>query len=334
MKMQLKRLQFYLFLLLLPLGIALPGCGTSHRLPDKIMVAGVFSQSVEEPWTRVVHEALEKSRQELEVVYEYTDQVSDADFEKTIRRYADQGYRIIFGDAFGHEKIVRRVARDYPNIAFCFGSALGPTAPNLSVFDDWIHEPAYLCGLIAGSLTKSGILGVVGARPVPEVNRLINSFLRGAREVNPKVEVRLAFLDSWFDPPRARAAALDLIKAGADLIYAERLGAIKACREERVLAFGNLEDQNYRGRDTVITGPVWDMFPTVEKVIKSVRDDNYLALDLASWSMMARGGAYLASYHSFANQLPPEVKELVATRRGEIISGSYRVPINEAHPRN
>jgi basic membrane lipoprotein Med (substrate-binding protein (PBP1-ABC) superfamily) len=202
----------------------------------------------------------------------------------------------------------------------------------LSVFDDWIHEPAYLCGLIAGSLTKSDILGVVGARPVPEVNRLISAFRRGAREVNPKVEVKTAFIDSWYDPPRARAAARDLIKAGADLVYAERMGAIQACREARIPAFGNLEDQNYLGRDTVITSPTWDMGPTVKKVIESVRDDNYLALDLAAWSMMARGGAYLASYHGFAGRLPAEVKELVAARRGEIISGAFRVPINEESP--
>lgn len=332
-----KRLRFYLFLFLgvvIPLGITLSGCGTSRRLPDKIMVAGVFSQSVEEPWTRVIHQALEKARGELEVAYEYHDQVPPADFEKTLRRYAEQGYEIIFGDAFSHEKTVRRVARDYPDIAFCFGSALGPTAPNFSVFDDWIHEPAYLCGLIAGSLTKSGILGVVGARPVPEVNRLINAFRRGAREVNPSVEVKAAFIDSWFAPAKARAAALDLIESGADLIYAERLGAIKACREARVPAFGNLEDQNYRGRDTVITGPVWDMGPTVKEVIEAVRDEKYVAQDLAAWSMMARGGAYLASYHSFANKLPREVQERVAARRREILDGFYRVPINEDPPCN
>ena len=88
---------------------------------------------------------------------------------------------IIFGDSFGNEEAVRAVAADYPDIPFVFGSGGGPAEPNFSVFDNWIHEPAYLAGWLAGGLTKSNTIGVVAGYPVPEVNRITNAFIEGAR---------------------------------------------------------------------------------------------------------------------------------------------------------
>jgi basic membrane lipoprotein Med (substrate-binding protein (PBP1-ABC) superfamily) len=76
---------------------------------------------------------------------------------------AEKGYQLITGDAFGAERMARRVARDYPDVAFVFGSGIGPAEPNFGVFNSWIHEPAYLSGTIAGKMTKSNGIGVVEA---------------------------------------------------------------------------------------------------------------------------------------------------------------------------
>ena len=139
-----------------------------------------------------------------------------------------------------------RVAADYPDIAFVFGSGGGPADPNLSVFDNWIHEPAYLAGMLAGGLTKTNIIGVVAAMPIPEVNRLVNAFIAGAQSENPDVEVKVSFINSWFDPATAKEAALAQIGAGADVLYAERDGVIEAAQEKGVLAIGNMTDQQAR----------------------------------------------------------------------------------------
>ena len=279
-----------------------------------------------------VHQALLTARRELDVAYDHTENVRPDDFEGVLREYAERGYEIIFGDAFGNEEIARRVARDYPEIAFCFGSGYGPVEPNFSVFDNWIQEPAYLCGLIAGSLTGTGIIGAVGAKPVPEVNRLLNAFRLGAKEADPEVKVMISFIDDWFDPPAARAEAFAQIDSGADLIYAERYGVIGACREKRVLAFGNIQDQYSLAPDTVVTGSVWDMWPTVKQVVASVEEGSYQAQDLASWSMMVKNGAFLAPYHSFERRLPDELKEMVDRRRRKILAGLFRVPVCETVP--
>jgi basic membrane lipoprotein Med (substrate-binding protein (PBP1-ABC) superfamily) len=116
-------------------------------------------------------------------------------------------------DAYGNEDAVRRVARDYPTIAFVLGSGLGPVVPNVSIFDNWLYEPAYLCGLIAGTVTKSHKIGVVGGYPIPEVNSIVNAFIAGVKEVNAQVHVSVRFIQAWFDSAAAKQAALAQIDA-------------------------------------------------------------------------------------------------------------------------
>ena len=305
---------------------------SSESGPLKVFAA--FATPIEEPWDGVIHAALEKAKEAGQIDYQWTDNIGySGDMERILNEVAsEQQPAIIFGDAFGNEEAVRRVAKDYPEIAFVFGSGLGPSEPNLSVFDNWIHEPAYLSGLIAGTLTKTGKVGVVGGYPVPEVNRIINAYIAGVKEANPDAEVLVTFINSWFDPAAAKEAALAQIDAGADILFAERFGVIEAAAENGLLAFGNMSDQNSLAPDTVITGPVWDMEPTVQYVIQQVESGAYTAQDLKDFSMMAKGGARLAPFHGFEEKLPADLLELVRQREEEIKSGLFRVPIDEEPP--
>ncbi len=298
----------------------------------KLRVVSIFQTPIEEPWDGAIHQALLRAQKELGIDYQWTEKVAGADFERVVREYAEKGYDLVMGDAFGQEQAARRVAKAYPKIKFLFGSGLGPAQPNFGVFDDWIHEPAYLCGVIAGKLTKSNVLGVVGGHPVPEVNRLINAFKAGARDVNPNVKVKVAFIGSWFDPPKAKEAALAQIEAGADLLYAERYGVIDAAKERGKLAFGNLLDQQHLAPETVITGPVWDVYPLVKFAVESVRRGTFVAMDYAEWTMMQKGGARLAPFRGWESKLPKDVVDLVKTREQEIRNGLFRAPVDESKP--
>ena len=298
------------------------------------LVVAVYATPIEEPWDGVIHAALQKAANEGKIKYEHTDNVGYAgDMERVLREIAEKKKpAAIFGDAFGNEEAVRRVAAQYPKIAFVFGSGLGPSTPNLSVFDNWIHEPAYLCGIIAGGMTKSNTIGVVGGYPVPEVNRLVNAFTAGAKEINPKVKVQVTFINSWFDPAAAKEAALAHIDAGADVLYAERFSVIEAAKERKVWAFGNMADQNSLAPDRVLNSPVWNMTPTVEYVLAQIKAGSYTALDLKDFSMMAKGGASMAPFHDLDKQIPAATMELVKKRQDEIAKGLYRVDIAEAMP--
>lgn len=301
---------------------------------DAPLFYGAFATPIEEPWDGVIHEALQKAADEGKIRYEWTDDIGYAgDMERVLREVAEQSKpAAIFGDAFGNEEAVRRVGRDYPNIAFVFGSGFGPTEPNVAVFDNWIHEPAYLCGLIAGSVSKSGIIGVVGGHPVPEVNRITNAFIDGVKETNPKATVLVTFINSWFDPAAAKEAALAQIDAGADVLFAERFGVIEAAVEKNLYAFGNMSDQNVLGPNNVLSSPVWNMTPTVEYVIQQVKAGAFTAQDLKDFSMMGKGGASLAPYHGLESKIPQATLDLVKQREQGIRDGLFRVDIDEATP--
>ena len=162
----------------------LAGCtGGAATKGDKLKVFGAFATPIEEPWDGVIHEALQKAEDAGEIEYTYTEDIGySGDMERVLREVAEQQKPdLIIGDAFVNEEAVRRVAKDYPEIAFAFGSELGPVAPNMAVFDNWIHEPAYLSGMLAGGLTKTNTIGIVAAVPIPEVNRLVNAFIAGAK---------------------------------------------------------------------------------------------------------------------------------------------------------
>jgi basic membrane protein A len=300
----------------------------------KPLFYGAYATAIEEPWDGVIHAALLKAEGEGKIAYEYQDAIGySGDMERVLREVAEtKKPAAIFGDAFGNEEAVRRVAKDFPEIAFVFGSGGGPAEPNFAVFDNWIHEPAYLCGMLAGGMTKTNIIGVVGGYPVPEVNRIVNAFKAGVKEVNPNAVVKITFINSWFDPAAAKEAALAQIDAGADVLFAERFGVIEAAAENGLYAFGNMSDQNSLAPDYVISGPVWNMNPTVEYVIKQVEAKVFSSQDLKDFSMVAKGGASLAPYHGLESKIPAELLAKVKAKEQQIKDGIFRVDIDEAVP--
>jgi basic membrane lipoprotein Med (substrate-binding protein (PBP1-ABC) superfamily) len=314
--------------LILVLALLLAACAPAvpaTPLPaesKELSVFGAYATAIEEPWDGVIHSALQKAQSEGRISYEFTDDIGYAgDMERVLREVAEQKKpAIIFGDAFGNEEAVRRVAKDFPEIAFVFGSGGGPAEPNFSVFDNWIHEPAYLSGMLAGGLTKTNVIGVVGGLPVPEVNRIVNAFIAGALSVNPEVDVKTSFINSWFDPAAAKEAALAQIDSGADVLFAERFGV-------------NMSDQKDLAPEFVVSGPVWNMEPTVNYIINQVAGGTYTAQDLKDFSMVAKGGATLAPINTdVTGGIPQELIDQVKAKEDEIKSGLFRVDIDEAPP--
>ena len=297
---------------------------------EPLDVFGVYATQIEEPWDGVIHTALQAEEDAGRIVYDFVDD-RGADMELALREIAEiDKPDVIFGDAFGNEEAVRSVADDYHDIAFVFGSGGGPAEPNFSVFDNWIHEPAYLAGMLAGGLTKTGVVGVVGGIPVPEVNRITNAFIAGAQATNPEVEAKVSFINSWFNPAAAKEAALAQIDAGADVLYAERFGVIEAADENGLIAVGNMSDQSELAPDAVVTSVTWNMTPTAAYIIDQVAGGTYTAQDLKDFSMVGKGGAALAPINEAL--APADLVEMVKAKEAEIVSGVFRVDINESTP--
>ncbi len=329
-----------LLVLLTLITLILTACGGATATPvpptgaAKIKVFGAYATPLEEPWDRVIHAALLAAKDKGDIDYTWADNIGYAgDMERVLREEATKNKPdIIIGDAFGNRDGVAKVASEFPAIAFVFGSDGGPQNPNLAVFDNWIHEPAYLCGLIAGKMTKTNTIGVVAAMPIPEVNRLVNAFMQGVKEVNPDAKVLVSFINSFYDPAKAKEAAIAQMDAGADIFYAERAGVIEAAAEKGLFSFGSLEDQNATAPAYVLTGPMWNMGPTVDYIVKQVKAGSFTAQDLKDFSTMVKGGAALAPYHGNDSKIPADVLALVKQKQDQIISGVFRVDINEGAP--
>ncbi len=301
---------------------------------QKTKVFAAFATPIEEPWDGAIHRALVKAEEEGKIEYLHTDDIGySGDMERVLREICEQEKpNLIIGDGFGNEEAIRRVAADYKDIAFAFGSGLGPVEPNFSVFDNWIHEPGYLMGMYAGGLSEEGKIGIVGPFPVPEANRVINAFIEGAKSTNPDATFMITWINSWFDPATTKEAALAHIDNGADIVYGYPFGAIEAAADKGLYTFGMMEDQNFLAPEYVVTSAVWNMTPTIEYLIKQIGSGAYTAQDLKDFSMVAKGGASLAPLHGLESKLPADLIELVNQKEKEIKDGAFRVNIDEDIP--
>ncbi|MDW8021985.1 MAG: BMP family protein [Nitrososphaerota archaeon] len=323
------------------------------QVAKKLVVRAVFQTPVSEPWDGAIHTAIMAVAEEyrtkgIEVDYQFVDKKIDPkEFELALRDAAKVA-DVVFLDAFLKEDIARRVARDFPNVAFAAGSEYSPTPPNFAVFDNWLHQPAFLAGIIAGKITKTNKIGVVAAMPINEVNRIVNAFIHGAKTANPDVEAMVVYLlgnippgeSPWYHPATAKRLAKTLIDNGADVIFAERVGAEEAAREayqqgKEVWVIGNMADQYERAPEVTITSLVWDMRPTVRIVFERVLSGSFTADNLGTYSWMSFGGSYLADFHHFGRPSPPlneEILSLVNEWEEKIETGMTWVPIIELPP--
>ena len=296
---------------------------------EKVKVAAIYTLPVEQQWISRIHKALNAAAARGDIDYVFSENVANTDYERVMREYAEAGQQLIVGEVFGLERAARKVAKDYPGTAFLMGSSFGPVAPNFSVFDNWIHEPSYLTGMIAGATTKSNVIGMVGGYAIPEVNRLMNAFMDGAREVNPEVKFLVNFIDSWYDPPKAKESAFAMMDKGADIMYAERFGVSDAAVERGVKAIGNVIDTAGDYPNTILASALWHMEPTIDKAIAAVAGGTFEAADYGQYSFMAYGGG---SFVADGDLVPAEVMEKVKAKEAEISDGLFRVNVNDAAP--
>ncbi|MBN2741090.1 MAG: BMP family protein [Rhodobacteraceae bacterium] len=301
-----------------------------------LKVAGIYTVPVEQQWVSRIHLAALAAQDRGDVSYTYSENTANTDYPRVMREYAEGGYDLIVGEIFGVEQEAREVAADYPDVAFLLGSSFkpDPAVGNLSVFDNYIQDASYLSGIIAGAMSKAGNIGMVGGFPIPEVNRLMHAFMAGAREMNPDITFQVAFIGSWFDPPKAKETAYAMIENGADMLYAERFGVSDAAKEKGVLAIGNVIDTQTDYPDTVVASALWHFEPTLDHAIEQIRAGSFKAADYGMFSFMKEGGCSLAPFGTFEGKIPQDALDKVNAQTAAIKDGTFTVEINDAEPKS
>ncbi|GJE27993.1 BMP family protein [Methylobacterium organophilum] len=312
-------------------GLAL-GAGSlvPARAATPLKVAGIHGSPVENAWNAVLHKALQDAAREGLIEYVFSEGVSGTDYPRAMREYAEQGARLVVGETFPVEKLAREVAADYPKTAFVMGSSGQPAGDNFGTFGTWNFDGAYLAGMLAGRMTKSNIVGSVGAMPIPEVNMLINAFAAGVKAVNPQAKHRVTFIGTFFDPPKAREAGLAQIDAGADILFGERIGTADAAKERGIKAVGSLIDYTPRYPGTVFANALWNFRPILDAALADVAAGKPAGRDYTAYGLMKEGGSDIAYVKGVA---PAEAEAAMEERRSAIKTGGFVVPQVKTEPK-
>ena len=241
-----------------------------------------------------------------------------ADAERVIRQMAQTGHDLIFTTSFGYMNPTEKVAKQFPDVKFEHATGY-KRADNLSTYAARFYEGRYVAGVIAGKMTKSNVVGYVGSFPIPEVVRGINSFMMGAWSVNPDVEVKVAWANTWYDPGKEGDAAKALIDQGADIMvqHTDSPAPLQVAENRGVLGFGQASDMIKFAPKAQLTAIVdnWDSYYVARA--KAVADGTWESQD--TWGGIDSGMVEMAPY----TNMPDDVKALAEETAAKISSGEF-----------
>jgi len=243
-----------------------------------------------------------------------------ADAERVFRDMVGQGNKLIFGTTFGYMEPMLKVAADSPDVKFEHATGY-KTAPNMRTYDSRTYEGAYMAGVVAGGMTKTNTLGVVGSIPIPEVIRNINSFTLGALSVNPKVKTKVVWVNEWFNPPKETEAAQSLINGGADVLMqnTDSSAVLQTAGKNKKYAFGWDSDMTAYSPDAHLASAVINWGPYYIKATRDALEGKWKG-DERSWWGVKEGAIDLVS---ISDKVPAEVKAAVEKVKAGLKDGSY-----------
>ena len=258
------------------------------------------------------------------VVTSFVEKVPEsADAERVIRDMAGQGNKLIFGTTFGYMEPMLKVAPDFKDKGVRFEHATGyKTADNMRTYDSRTYEGAYMAGVIAGKMTKTNTLGVVGSIPIPEVIRNINSFTLGAQSVNPKIKTRVVWVNEWFNPPKETEAATALINGGADVLMqnTDSAAVLKTAQDKGKRAFGWDSDMSAYGPKAHLGSAVINWAPYYVKATRDVLEGKWATG--SSWWGVKEGAIDMVS---IADDVPADIKAKIDEIKAGLKAGTYAI---------
>ena len=254
------------------------------------------------------------------VVTSFVEKVPEsADAERVFRDLAGQGNKLIFGTTFGYMEPMLKVSPDFKDIKFEHATGY-KTADNLRTYDSRTYEGAYMAGVIAGKMTKSNTLGVVGSIPIPEVIRNINSFTMGAQSVNPKIKTKVVWVNEWFNPPKETEAATALINGGADVLMqnTDSPAVLKTAEAMGKRAFGWDSDMTAYGPKAHLGSAIINWAPYYIKSVREVLDGKWATG--SSWWGVKEGTIDMVA---LAADVPADTKARIDEIRAGLKAGTF-----------
>lgn len=273
-------------------------------------------------WT-FQHDMARKAMEEAlgdKVETKYIEDVPEgAEAERVIRRFASDGFDLIFTTSFGYMNPTIKVAKQFPDVVFEHATGY-KTAENVGNYVARFYEARYLTGVVAGHMTESNTAGYVAAFPIPEVLRGINAFTLGMRSVNPDAQVKVVWVNSWFDPGREREAADVMISQGADVLthHTDSTAVVQAAEEAGVWSVAYHSDMSKYGPESQLTAATHHWGDYYTKTAQEVLDGAWESTSV--WGGLAEGMSDIAP---LSDKVPEDAAAKVEEIKAAIIDGSF-----------
>ncbi len=303
---------------------AAPASAAAPAKPEPLKIAFTYIGPVGDGGWTFAHDngrkAVEKEFGDR-VLTSFVEKVPEsADAERVFRDLAGQGNKLIFGTTFGYMEPMLKVAADMPGVKFEHATGY-KQAPNMRTYDSRTYEGAYMAGVIAGKMTKSNTLGVVGSIPIPEVIRNINSFTMGAQSVNPKVKTKVVWVNEWFNPPKETEAAQSLINQGADVLFqnTDSSAVLQTAAKNKKLAFGWDSDMSAYAPDAHLASAIINWAPYYIQATRDALDGKWSGGSGIWWGV--KEGAI--DVVSISDKVPTETKAQIDKIKAGLKDGSF-----------
>jgi basic membrane protein A and related proteins len=303
--------------------LAVAACAVALALPaaaqtkEPLKIGFVYVSPIGDAGWTFQHDTGRKEMEKAlggKVTTKYIESVPEgADAERVIRDLAQSGHNLIFTTSI---KVAGVFPKSYFEHATGYDTKRAPK--NMGYYNARFYEGRYLAGIVAGKMSKTGVAGYVAAFPIPEVVQGINAFTRGMRSVNPKAEVKVIWVNSWFDPGKESEAANTLISQGADVLthHTDSTAAVQTAEAKKVYAIGYHSDMSKYGPNAQLTAVThhWGNYYT--KVAQSVVDGKWQQDNV--WGGIKDGMIKLAPFNKV---VPADVVAMVTKAEGEIAAG-------------
>jgi basic membrane protein A len=245
-----------------------------------------------------------------------------ADAERNFRALVAQGNRLIFGTTFGYMEPMLKVAANHKDVRFEHATGY-KKADNLRTYDSRTYEGAYMAGVIAGKMTKTNVLGVVGSIPIPETIRNINSFTLGAQSVNPKIKTKVAWVGEWFNPPEEADAATALINGGADVLMqnTDSSAVLQTAEKMGKRAFGWDSDMTNYGPKAHLGSAIINWAPYYIKATRDALEGKWSG-NSGIWWGVKEGSVDLVS---IASDVPEDARRKLNEVKAGLRAGTFAI---------
>ena len=256
----------------------------------------------------------------------YLENVSEGpDAERSIVQLARTGHQLIFTTSFGYMDPTLKVAKQFPKAKFEHATGF-KRAPNMGTYSGRFYEGRYIQGVIAGKMSKKGVLGYIASFPIPEVISGINATILGAQSVNPDIKVKVIWVNTWFDPGKEADAAKALADQGADVLmqHTDSPAAMQVAAQRGIFAFGQDSDMIKFGPKTQLTSIVNNWGPYYTRQAKAALDGTWKAGD--TWDGLKEKMVLMAPY----TNMPGDVKALAEKTEAAIVAGTlhpFKCPV-------